>query len=247
MSALGVTQKVESRSSYAAQIDHQKRITREPQRHVAKSVSDARRLLDPGDILSAVNGASIDQKWEWFSNRLNRAGFESCGYLMSRNDIASPLGHKDSRLMGEVVSNDYLQAVQENPELQSQARPYRMLRTSREPITFLSDEDFAHATPKEEKLAKDVNAEFGIKGWALFPVHMPEKNRMCALGWWDMTDQNQARKLWKEEAGTFCLAATYFTESLSGMMEASMDDKSASMCKSYFVRTRSSVGKFWEI
>lgn len=177
--------------------------------------SDVKNLLDPGEILSEAMTGTTQERWRWFSNRLGRAGFEKCGFLISRSDIESPLGHPDSRLYGEVVSPDYLSTVMQNPELQSQSRPYRLLRTTRKPVTYFGNDDFIHATPTEQKLAHSVNAEFGIEAWALFPVHMVEKQRLFGLGWFDLHDQEKARRLWREESGAFCLAATYFVESIS--------------------------------
>ncbi len=189
--------------------------------------SEVKNLLDPGEILSGSMIGTTEERWRWFSNRLDRAGFEKCGFLISQSDIESPLGHPDSRLYGEVVSPDYLTTVMQNPELQSQSRPYRLLRTTRKPVTFFGDDAFIHATPKEQKLAHSVNAEFGIEAWALFPVHMPEKQRLFGLGWFDLHDQEKARRLWSEESGAFCLAATYFVESISASPEEN-DEKDGS-------------------
>jgi len=187
--------------------------------------SDAQKLLDPSDILDAGRGRDIEEQWDWFSNRLHSAGFQSCGYLISRSDIESPLGHPDSKLFGNVVSPQYLQAAKENPALQSQARPYRMLRTSRKPITFMSEEDLSASTPSEKKLAQQVNSDFDIKAWALFPIHAPESTRIYGLGWWDLENQANARALWEAEASTFTLAATYFAESISTLTHNSSTEE----------------------
>ena len=180
--------------------------------------SAAQLLLDPTDILSPAHGATVEERWNWFSDRLSRAGFDGCGFLISRNDIESPLGNPESRLYGDVVSPEYLQAVVKNPEMQTQARPYRMLRTSRSPVTYFGEEDIKLATPSERKLAAEVNEEYGIEGWALCPVHAPERNRIYGLGWWDLENQANAKKFWEAESGTLSLATTYFAESIAAII-----------------------------
>jgi len=181
--------------------------------------SDTRRILNPTDILGELPHKDLNTSWEWFNKKLKIAGFDSCGFLISNSDAASPLSHEDSRLFGEVVSKDYLDTVRNNPKLQSQARPYRRLRTSRTPVTFMNDEDLKDSTPSEIKLARQINTEFNIQAWALFPVHMPDKDRIFTLGWWDLDNQDDANHLWKAEAETFTLAATYFCESISALAE----------------------------
>lgn len=180
--------------------------------------SDAQILLDPAEILSAERGATIDERWRWFSNRLDRAGFNNCGYLISRNDVDCPLSHEESQVYGELVSSEYMSALHEKPELETQARPYRMMKSSRHPITYVCDEDLNRATPKEKQLSQYVHNEFGLKAWAIFPVQAPEKKRFYGLGWWDLEDQKNARHLWEAESCTFTLAATYFAESISALV-----------------------------
>lgn len=192
--------------------------------------SAARMLLDPNDILAHAPRTTLEESWAWFSDRLARAGFESCGFMISPRDSESPLNNPESKLYGEVVSKDYLKFAQENPAMQTQARPYRRLRTSRAPITYLCEEDLLRdASPSERKLAESVNSDFGIRGWALYPVHSPEKNQTCSFGWWDLTNQDDARKLWAAEASTFTLAATYFTESIAPLINRETSDASAAL------------------
>lgn len=182
-------------------------------------LSAARRALDPGTIISGAPQTTLDESWQWFSDRLTHAGFESCGFLISNSSAQSPLSDSRSRLFGEVVSPDYLRFVQEHPEKQAQARPYRKLRTSRAPVTYLEDADLAQSTPNERALAAEVNREFNIKGWALFPVHAPEKHQITTIGWWNLTSQKEARALWAAEGNTFTLATTYFCESIKGLID----------------------------
>ena len=178
-----------------------------------------RRMLDPGEIITNGAQSSLAESWDWFSGRLASAGFESCGFLISRQDADSPLSDHRSRLFGNVVSTDYLNFVRANPDKQAQARPYRRLRTSRTPVTYLSDADLKEATPSERALAAEINDAFGIKGWALFPVQSPEKNRVTTIGWWDLHDQKEARRLWAAEGSSFILAATYFCESVRTLID----------------------------
>ncbi|MEM1192453.1 MAG: helix-turn-helix transcriptional regulator [Pseudomonadota bacterium] len=184
------------------------------------SRSAAADLLRPGDILRETPKGSVAEGWAWFSKRLARAGFESCGFLVSSNSAESPLGDPRSHLFGDVVSPAYLDFVLENPEKQAQARPYRKLRTSRRPVTYLSAQDMKEATPSERALADEVNASFGIKAWALFPVHVPEKDQVATIGWWNLKSQAKARALWAAEESTFTLATTYFYESLRAAIDA---------------------------
>ncbi|MEO1150599.1 MAG: LuxR C-terminal-related transcriptional regulator [Pseudomonadota bacterium] len=195
-----------------------------PQRTPRKAArSVAADLLSPGDILSETPTTSVAEGWAWFSERLARAGFESCGFLLSSNSAESPLGDPRSRLFGDVVSPEYLDFVLENPDKQAQARPYRKLRTSRQPITYLNDRDIKDATPSERALAAEVNSSFGIKAWALFPIHAPEKEQIASIGWWNLNSQEEARALWAAEESTFTLATTYFYETMRAAIDAATE------------------------
>ena len=185
----------------------------------SKSSSQAQRLLRPTDIVANLPKSDLTNSWDWFRQQLNAAGFESTGFLIHRRDVESPLGHDESHLFGEVVSKDYLSTVMNDPNLQANARPYRRLRQSKSAITFLKNEDLADSSPAERDLAIKVNHEFHIKGWALFPTHAPEKNRIYSLGWWDLNNQGDAQKLWAAESSTFTLAATYFCESIAVLID----------------------------
>ncbi|MBB5517808.1 helix-turn-helix transcriptional regulator [Amphiplicatus metriothermophilus] len=184
--------------------------------------SDAQRALDPIDILSIANDNSLDGAWRAFSGRLKAAGFESCGFMIADRDVDAPLGHPDTKLFGVVVSESYLKAARENRALQARARPYRLIRRAARPVTYLREADLAGASPAERALAAEVNSAFGLKGWALAPVHDGAR-RLFALGWWERTSQADARALWAAEGRSFVLAATYFCESIRALVAAEAD------------------------
>lgn len=184
--------------------------------------SDAQRALDPIDILSIANDNSLEGAWRAFAGRLKAAGFESCGFMIADRHVEAPLGHPDTKLFGAVVSESYLRAARENRALQAKARPYRLIRRAARPVTYLSEADLAGATPTERAIAAEVNSAFGLKGWALAPVHDGAR-RLLTLGWWERSSQEAARALWNAEGRSFVLAATYFCESIRPLIEAEAD------------------------
>ncbi|MEE2690071.1 MAG: LuxR C-terminal-related transcriptional regulator [Pseudomonadota bacterium] len=184
--------------------------------------SAAQLALDPLEIVSLANDNTLDGAWRSFDKRLKKAGFPSCGFLVSDRSVEAPLSHSQSRLFGSVVSEEYLSAARENKALQAKARPYRMIRRSARPVTYMSEADVANGSPAERALAQEVNRTFGLQAWALVPVHASEGGRMFTLGWWDLHSQKNARALWEAEGRTFALAANYFCESIRTLVDSEL-------------------------
>lgn len=191
--------------------------------------SAAQLALDPLEIVTIANDNSLAGSWAAFDSRLKRAGFASCGFLISDRSIDAPLGHPDSTLFGSVVSEEYLKAARDNKALQAKARPYKMIRRSPKPVTYMSEADVAHASPAEKALAAEVNAAFGLEAWALVPVHQNEGGRMFTLGWWDLVSQKQARALWQAEGRSFALAASYFCESIRALVDKELGESAPAL------------------
>ena len=181
--------------------------------------SHAENLLHPLDILDHLPTNNLEDSWNWFANRLNAAGFQQCGLLITPKAARHILDNPERRLFGTIVSEDYLNFVRENPAMLEKSNPYKMISKTRDPITFFTEEDYQHHTPAERALAERVLKMFNIEGWALYPIHAADPDRMFALGWWDFQSTDNAQKLWSDAAARLTLATTYFCESISHLIK----------------------------
>ena len=196
-------------------------------RSIHRSVAGS--ALDPLDVIAIANDNTLEGAWRAFDARLKKAGFSSCGFLISDRDADAPLGHPNSALFGTVVSADYLNAARANKALQAKARPYRMIRRTPRPVTFVREEDVAGASPAEKALAEEVNRTFGLEAWALAPTHQNDGGRIFTLGWWDLSSQKEARALWEAEGRSFVLAASYFSESIRTLVDRELGESAPAL------------------